>query len=137
MKSKRGLESSFRQCVLPTAVAVAGALQAVPAAENAGEALEEHHLDSRTVLRRPHVRALSGNDASAGTREHPFPTIQRAADVMQAGDVCYIGSGRYRETVTVKTAGTATSPMRFDFYQTCAIRTKKHCLFAGKERLQT
>jgi len=57
--------------------------------------------------------AVSGNDESAGTRELPFQTIQRAADVMQAGDVCHIGPGRYRETVTVKTAGSPDAPVRF------------------------
>ena len=57
--------------------------------------------------------AVSGNDESPGTRELPFQTIQRAADVMQAGDVCHIGPGRYRETVTVKTAGSPDAPVRF------------------------
>lgn len=41
----------------------------------------------------------AGSDTQPGTSEQPFRTIQRAADVMQAGDTCTIRAGLYREWV--------------------------------------
>ncbi|MCF7730659.1 MAG: right-handed parallel beta-helix repeat-containing protein [Akkermansiaceae bacterium] len=40
-----------------------------------------------------------GADADPGTRERPLRRIQRAADMMQAGDVCTIRAGIYREWI--------------------------------------
>ena len=40
-----------------------------------------------------------GNDANPGTFVAPFLTIQKAADVMVAGDICLIGEGQYEEQV--------------------------------------
>ena len=57
--------------------------------------------------------APSGNDANSGLAGKPFRTIQKAADVMTAGDVCRIAGGTYRETVTVKASGAAGAPLRF------------------------
>jgi alpha-N-arabinofuranosidase len=45
-----------------------------------------------------HVAPL-GVDTNAGTLDQPFRTIQRAAEVMQAGDTCYIRAGVYREWI--------------------------------------
>lgn len=46
--------------------------------------------------------ATNGNDGGTGSRDEPFATLQRAADAMQQGDTCWISSGTYRETVTLK-----------------------------------
>ncbi|MCW2120934.1 T9SS type A sorting domain-containing protein [Flavobacterium sp. 7A] len=46
--------------------------------------------------------STTGDDSSNGAQESPFKTIQKAADVMASGDVCFIFGGIYRETVTVK-----------------------------------
>ena len=43
--------------------------------------------------------APSGTDSNPGSAGHPFRTIQRAAEVMQAGDICTIRAGIYREWV--------------------------------------
>ncbi len=43
--------------------------------------------------------APDGSDAHPGTAAQPFQTIQKAADVMQAGDTCTIRAGVYREWV--------------------------------------
>ena len=40
-----------------------------------------------------------GDDANPGTFEDPFLTIQKAADVMIAGDICFIGEGSYEEEI--------------------------------------
>ena len=51
--------------------------------------------------------ATDGLDTAPGTSSHPFQTIQKAADVMQAGDVCTIRAGIYREWVKPPRGGDA------------------------------
>jgi len=60
-----------------------------------------------------YVSASRGSDENAGTEEKPFKTIQKAADVMVAGDICLIDDGIYRETITLKTSGTKDKPITF------------------------
>ena len=55
-----------------------------------------------------------GDDSCPGSADHPFRTIQHAADVMTTGDRCVIGRGLYRETVTVTRNGTADQPACFE-----------------------
>jgi autotransporter-associated beta strand protein len=55
----------------------------------------------------------TNNGLSAAT---PFATIQKAANLMVAGDTCFIRGGIYRETVTVPNSGTASSPITFAAY---------------------
>ncbi|MDO6759464.1 right-handed parallel beta-helix repeat-containing protein [Tamlana sp. 2_MG-2023] len=45
----------------------------------------------------------NGADSNNGSINNPFKTIQKAADIMVSGDICYIKRGVYREQVTVKT----------------------------------
>jgi hypothetical protein len=54
-----------------------------------------------------------GSDNNKGTQQAPFLTIQKAASIMKPGDVCYIFSGFYSETVTPKYSGTANKPIMF------------------------
>jgi parallel beta-helix repeat protein len=66
----------------------------------------------------PTLRTLyvspAGNDGNPGTSPGaPVRTIQRAADLAQAGDLVQIAAGVYRETVTVPRSGTATQPIVF------------------------
>jgi hypothetical protein len=58
----------------------------------------------------------SGDDDNPGTESLPWQTIQKAADNMVAGDVCYIRAGTYRETVRPANSGTAGSPITFEAY---------------------
>jgi len=58
----------------------------------------------------------TGSDNASGTITQPFQTIQKAALVMSAGDTTYIRAGTYRETVTPKTSGTQSAPIRFMSY---------------------
>jgi len=55
----------------------------------------------------------SGDDGAPGTKDQPFRTVQKAADVMVAGDTCFIRGGTYRETVTPKNSGEEGKPIRF------------------------
>lgn len=58
--------------------------------------------------------STAGNNENAGTQPgSPLRNIQAAADRMQAGDVCYIREGVYRETVVVPVlAGSGPQPER-------------------------
>lgn len=50
--------------------------------------------------------SIGGNDTWAGSLARPFRTIQRAADLAEAGDVITVHEGVYREYVNPKNAGT-------------------------------
>lgn len=60
--------------------------------------------------------AKNGNDNKAGTEAQPYRSIQKAAQVAQAGDIVYIKAGVYRETVTPANNGTAANPIIFRAY---------------------
>lgn len=51
----------------------------------------------------------AGSDFDEGSIDFPFATIQKAADVMEAGDTCYIRGGVYRETVRTDSGGRFTA----------------------------
>ena len=63
-----------------------------------------------------YVVSIDGDDANPGTLPKPFRTIQKAADTMQAGDLCLIRQGVYRETVIVPHDGAADKPLVFAAY---------------------
>ena len=70
-------------------------------------------LEARRLFSTWYV-ALNGSDSNNGrTLRHPFATIQRAADVAQAGDTVFIHGGTYRETVVPAHSGTAKKPILF------------------------
>jgi uncharacterized protein (TIGR03437 family) len=58
----------------------------------------------------------AGNDASPGTLDQPFATIQFAADRLNPGDILYLRGGSYRETVTVHQSGSAATPITIQAY---------------------
>ncbi len=60
--------------------------------------------------------AKTGSDSNDGSKNSPFLTIQKAADVMSAGDTCLISEGVYRETVIPKNSGEDGAPISFLAY---------------------
>ena len=58
-----------------------------------------------------------GNDTNSGVMDLPFKTIQKAANLMVAGDVCFIREGVYHEMVIPKNTGTEGKPIRFEAYK--------------------
>jgi hypothetical protein len=59
-----------------------------------------------------YVSELLGDDNNDGMSEvTPFATIQKAADVMVAGDMVIVDFGEYHETIVPKNNGTAGNPI--------------------------
>jgi len=54
------------------------------------------------------------SDDGAGTQEHPWKTITKAAAMVKAGDRVMIRDGVYRETVALKAGGTPQAPIVFE-----------------------
>ncbi len=60
--------------------------------------------------------AMTGKDSNPGTREKPFRTIQKYADIAQPGDICLVREGTYRESVRPKNGGRTGDPIRYVAY---------------------
>lgn len=65
--------------------------------------------------------ASSGSDEAPGTLDAPFRTMQRAAEIMVAGDTCYVRAGTYRETVRPINSGEEGKPITFRPYEDEAV----------------
>ena len=59
----------------------------------------------------------SGSDNGDGSISSPFKPLQHAADIMQPGDICYIRSGSYYESVKMSKSGTKEKPIAFKEYE--------------------
>lgn len=55
----------------------------------------------------------SGSDINSGSILQPFKTIQHAANIMNAGDICYIMAGIYREEVIPANNGNSLKSIVF------------------------
>jgi len=53
------------------------------------------------------------SDDGPGSSDSPWKTMAKAANVVTAGDTVVVRGGIYRESVVVKTSGTAQQPIRF------------------------
>jgi hypothetical protein len=61
--------------------------------------------------------SATGNDTTGdGSLLNPWSTIQKAADIMTAGDICEIRGGTYREMVVPANSGTDGSKITFRAY---------------------
>ena len=58
-----------------------------------------------------------GDDNNPGTLDSPFLSIQKAADTMIPGDICYIRQGNYHESVIMNNNdGSENAPLTFSAY---------------------
>lgn len=58
--------------------------------------------------------APDGDDSQAGTsRDTAFRTVQKAADLVRPGDTVRLAGGSYKETLQLRTSGTAERPITF------------------------
>jgi hypothetical protein len=60
--------------------------------------------------------ATNGNNANPGTEALPFRTIQKGADMAQAGETVYVKAGTYNEEVSITNSGTAGNPVKLMAY---------------------
>ncbi len=60
--------------------------------------------------------AKNGNDNNSGTKESPFLTIQKFADIAQPGDLVLVREGDYHETVVPKRGGLLGEPILYVAY---------------------
>ena len=58
----------------------------------------------------------NGSDQNSGTIKSPFYTIQKAVDIMNAGDVCTVREGVYKEVVIIRQGGRSGRPLRIQAY---------------------
>ncbi len=56
----------------------------------------------------------SGSNSNTGTASAPWLTISHAASKVAPGDIVHVGSGVYRESVSIAVSGTASAPIIFD-----------------------
>ncbi len=60
-----------------------------------------------------YVDGIKGSDANPGTQAAPWQTIQKAADVMEPGDVLIVPPGTYNERVVVTRSGADGAPITY------------------------
>jgi len=60
--------------------------------------------------------STTGNDSNPGTEALPWRTIQKAANMVAAGDTVYVRGGTYNEVVIVSTSGNAGNYITFINY---------------------
>jgi Right handed beta helix region/Protein of unknown function (DUF1565) len=53
----------------------------------------------------------TGSDSATGTSAAPWRTIQKAADMLQAGQTAIVAAGNYGERVSIAHSGTSTGPI--------------------------
>ena len=92
-------------------------------------------LEPRQLLSSWFVSAKSGSEANPGSLAQPFATIQKAADVAQAGDTIFIRAGVYRETVVPARSGAAGAPIMFRPYNNESVTINGADVLNGLARL--
>ena len=61
--------------------------------------------------------STQGNDQNSGSKEDPLRTIQRATELMEPGDTCYVREGVYHESVKPAVNGTQDKPITITAYE--------------------
>jgi len=75
-----------------------------------------------------------GNDASIGSKSHPWKTIQHAASVAAPGMTVHVAPGLYLGEITSLTSGTATERIRFvsDIHWAAQVRSGSEFVWNNK-----
>ncbi len=66
--------------------------------------------------------AVKGNDSNKGDLGHPWRTIQKAANILRAGDTAIVNPGTYDEHVTTRTSGVSGKLIQFTTNGTVSMR---------------
>jgi hypothetical protein len=83
--------------------------------------------------------APTGDDANPGTLDQPWRTIQKAANVMVAGDTVYVKEGTYLKDgvcgeycgIAPKNSGSAAAPITFKVYPGHKVVVDQNFEYAG------
>ena len=70
-------------------------------------------VSAADVRAKEYYVSSTGSDDADGTSAAPWRTIQKAAEVMKAGDRCIVRAGIYREQIRPGRTGTADKPLEF------------------------
>lgn len=81
-------------------------------------------------MRREYHVSKRGSDKNEGTKEAPFLTIQRAADIAAPGDIVIVHEGEYREWVRPRNGGVHES-LRITY----EAAEGEHVVIKGSERI--
>lgn len=88
-------------------------------------------LFSLQIQAKDYYVATNGKDSNKGTLESPFKSIQKAIDIMKAGDVCNIRGGIYHEIIKVNDVhGTSKKPLIIKAYN------KEKVILDGSEKIK-
>lgn len=74
-------------------------------------------IKAQTSSNKAYYVSTNGDNNNPGTLEQPFRTIQKCAQVVVAGETCYIREGVYRESVKPAHSGKTNAPITFQPYQ--------------------
>jgi parallel beta-helix repeat protein len=98
---------------MPFGVVLTLALLATPGQASAAISRDTSAQASVYYVDQGHPVASDSND---GSEDHPWLTVQKAADTATAGDTVYIKDGTYDEIVTAKHSGTAGNAITLKAY---------------------
>ena len=73
-------------------------------------------LGHAIAARRTYYVSTAGTNSNPGTISQPFLTLQKAANVLVAGDTVYVRGGTYKELLTISTLGTSSENVVFRNY---------------------
>lgn len=75
-------------------------------------------LSANMLFGNEYFVATNGNDNNRGSLNQPFATIQHAASVLKAGDICYLRGGEYHEAALITgLKGREGQPITFQSYK--------------------
>ncbi len=97
----------------------------VAAYDAAGNVSGQSSSASATTLAAPtattYYISTTGNDSNSGTLASPWKTIQKAANMMVAGDTVYIRAGTYKEQVVPARSGISGNYITYKNYNSEAV----------------
>lgn len=73
-------------------------------------------VDLKKTLKSSYYVSPDGNDNNSGSEQSPWRTIQKAANILHAGDTVYIMQGTYNEKVKIQNSGSPGNYITFTQY---------------------
>ncbi len=70
-------------------------------------------LTAESIYSTNYYVSPQGNDNNPGTKQSPFKTIQKSANIVSSGDTVFVLEGKYEETIRLVNSGTPEKPIVF------------------------